>query len=103
MTLSPVLPSAWPHTGFSQVFPCGEVSYRLERPIGGTVHQLTVRSKLEHPIALLVSITCPGLSDIGPWRGSTDERKPEFLPKFGRLTWSMELPEGESTRQWIWG
>ena len=103
VTLSPVLPSSWPYTGFSQVFPCGELSYRLERPIGGTVHQLTVRSNLKRPITLLASITCPGLSDLGPWRSSPETSAPEFLPKVGRLSWSMELPEGESVRQWIWG
>ena len=52
LTLSPALPSAWPHIGLSQTFACGEVSYRLDRPIGGTVYQLGLKARLDYPVTL---------------------------------------------------
>lgn len=103
LTLDPVLPGAWPHTGTSQNLPCGEVSYRLERPIGGTVHQLSLRTALKHPVTLDVAISCPGLSELGPWQSSPPHPAPTFQPRTARLSWSLELPEGESNWRWTWG
>ncbi len=45
--LKPVLPSSWPQTGQSRIFACGEVAYRLERPIGASVHQIDSQGQAE--------------------------------------------------------
>ena len=103
LTLEPALPAAWPQTGQTQVFACGEVDYRLERPIGGDVHQLSLHTRLNHPVRLSIGVTCPGLSELGPWRGDPDSAPPTFNPRTGRLSWALELPEGESSRRWTWG
>jgi len=103
LTLDPALPGAWPQTGQTQVFACGEVDYRLQRPIGGTVHQLVLRARLHHPVTLQVGVTCPGLTDLGPWRANPTTPPPEFNPRTGRLTWTIDLPEGESVWDWTWG
>jgi hypothetical protein len=103
LTLDPVLPVAWPHTGLTQVFPCGEVAYRLERPIGGTVYQLILKTRLKHPVFLRAGITCPGLLELGPWQSSQALPPPSFDPRAGRLSWSAELPAGDSVASWTWG
>jgi GH15 family glucan-1,4-alpha-glucosidase len=103
VSLAPALPTAWAHTGLSQSFPCGEVSYRLERPIGGTVHHLGVKARMRHPVALDVAITCPGLTDVGPWQSAEGLPPPSFEPHTGRLAWTIELPKGESGWGWTWG
>ena len=103
LTLDPALPSAWPHTGLTQTFPCGEIAYRLERPIGGTVHQLSLKARLAHPVTLDAGVTCPGLVELGPWQSSAELPPPTFNPRTGRLTWTAELPAGESVASWTWG
>jgi glucoamylase len=103
LTLDPALPSAWPHIGLTQTFPCGEVAYRLERPIGGTVHRLTLQTKLEHPVELAVRVTCPGLIHLGPWQAEPESPPPQHNPAVGRLEWSVGLPSGESSMAWTWG
>ena len=103
LTLNPVLPTAWPQTGITQVFPCGEVSYRLERPIGGTVHQLTLRASLKHPVTLQVGITSPGLTELGPWQSSLNQPAPVFQSQTARMSWTVTLPAGEHTHEWTWG
>ena len=102
-TLEPALPSAWPQTGQTQIFACGEIDYRLERPIGGTVYQLSLRAKLLHPVTLRVGVTCPGLAELGPWRANPATPPPQFQARAGRLSWTTELPEGESAWGWSWG
>jgi hypothetical protein len=102
-TLDPALPSAWPQTGLTQTFACGEIDYRLERPIGGTVHRLSLRAKLGHPVLLRVGVTCPGLAELGPWGSNPETTSPDFNPRTGRLAWVAELPEGESVHGWTWG
>jgi hypothetical protein len=103
LRLDPALPGAWPHTGLSQLLPCGDVAFRLERPIGGAVHKLDLRARLDHPVALEVAVTCPGLTELGPWRCSPETPPPAFNPRTGRLTWNVELPAGESVWMWVWG
>ena len=103
VTLEPALPSAWPHTGLTQTLPCGEVSYRLERPIGGTVHRLSVRARLTAAVTLNARLTCPGLSELGPWQAAAGLPAPEFQPRTGRLLWSVPIPIGESSWSWTWG
>ena len=68
LALRPVLPGPWPQTGIKQSFPCGDVSYRLERPIGGKVYHLNVKAQLKHPVTLEVELTCPDLMELGPGR-----------------------------------
>ena len=72
ITLDPALPIAWPHIGLTLHLPCGEVSYRLERPLGGTVYSLSLSSRLNHPVDLQIGVTCPGLAALGEWQASTD-------------------------------
>jgi hypothetical protein len=103
LTLDPALPSAWPHVGLSQIFACGEVSYRLDRPIGGTVHQLNLKAKLDHPITLHAHTTCPGLTALGEWQSDPVIPPPRFDRATGRLSWTVELPVGESNMSWTWG
>jgi hypothetical protein len=103
LTLDPTLPGAWPHIGLSQEFPCGEVAYRLERPIGGTVHRMTFQARLDRPVTLRVGVTCPGLVQIGHWQSDPEIAPPRHDPSTGRLEWSVELPAGESSQAWKWG
>jgi hypothetical protein len=103
LTLRPALPSAWPHTGISQTFPCGTVSYRLDRPIGGTVHHLSLTADLAHPVTLEAALTCPGLVDLGPWQSDPEVPPPPYDPRISRLAWTVTLPAGESLWSWRWG
>jgi hypothetical protein len=104
VTLQPVLPSPWSHVGLSQQFPCGEVGYRLDRPIGGTVHHLSVKAHLNGPVTLHVAVTCPGLTELGPWQADPPSPPPDFDPHTGRLVWSREMPAGEEIAwSWTWG
>lgn len=103
ITISPVLPGTWPSTGMTQIFSCGEVAFRLERPIGGTVHRLSVRPKLKHAVTLQVHLTCPGLRELGPWHSTPPSDPPEFDSRTGRLSWSTELEPGDSELSWTWG
>ena len=104
LTLEPALPSPWSHVGLSQHFPCGEVGYRLDRPIGGTVHHLSLKAVLNRPVTLHVAVTCPGLTELGPWQSNPASPPPDFDPRTGRLTWSLPLPaEEEIVWSWTWG
>jgi hypothetical protein len=101
--LSPALPGSWPSIGVGHKFPCGEVSYRLDRPVGGTVHRLGLRTRLDHPVLLDIDLTCPDLDDLGPWNAAPSAPAPSLDRRTGRLRWSVELPAGETDRQWTWG
>jgi hypothetical protein len=103
LTLQPVLPGPWPQTGITRKFPCGTVTYRLERPLGGNVHRLRVESDLTIPVMLQIQVTCPGLADLGPWHATPSTPAPTFDPQTGRLAWSVRLPFGSSERTWTWG
>jgi hypothetical protein len=103
LTLQPILPTPWPQTGISRSFPCGKVSYRLERPIGGNVHRLRVEAELEIPVILQVQVTCPGLIELGPWNAAPATAEPSFDAGTGRLSWSTRLPFGGSEWTWTWG
>ena len=103
ITLDPALPGAWPHVGLTQKFPCGEATYRLERPIGGSVHRLSFQARLDHPATLAVGVTCPGLVRLGPWQSRPETPPPAHHPASGRLEWSVDLPAGESAWEWTWG
>jgi len=103
LTLQPILPGPWPQTGISRSFPCGKITFRLERPIGGNVHRLRVESELNVPVTLQVKITCPGLAELGPWHAAPVTPEPSFEPATGRLCWSIRLPFGSSEWSWTWG
>ena len=103
LRLDPCLPGAWPHIGLTQKFPCGEATYRLERPIGGAVHRLIFQARLDHPVTLEVAVTCPGLVALGPWHAHPEQSPPRHNHATGRLDWAVDLPEGESAWAWTWG
>ncbi len=103
MRLDPVLPPAWPLVGLTQKFARGEVSYRLERPIGGTVHRLALRASLHQSVTLEVGVTCPGLAELGPWGADPSLGPPRHNHATGRVEWSVILPTGDSTWNWTWG
>ncbi len=102
LILNPVLPGSWPFTGMKRALPCGEVSYQLQRPIGGKVHHLQLKTRLEHPVTLQVALTCPDLKELGPWQASAATPEPPFESR-GRLSWSLSLPTGPSEWSWTWG
>jgi hypothetical protein len=99
----PVLPGQWAQTGIHQLLPCGEVSFLLQRPIGGKVYYLHLESRLKHPVALVVDLTCPGLRELGTWQSSPPTPEPAFDARTGRLTWSLNLPSEETQWNWTWG
>jgi hypothetical protein len=103
LTLAPVLPGTWPQTGIKRSFPCGEVFYQLQRPIGGKVHHLQLKARLEHPVTLQVVLTCPELRELGPWQATTPSPEPTFDPRTGQLAWSMALPADHGEWTWTWG
>ncbi len=103
LRLDPALPGAWPHVGLTHRLPCGEVTYRLERPIGATVHRLALAARLDHPVTLRAGVTCPGLAALGPWHAQPELPPPRHHPLTGRLEWAVELPAGESAWSWTWG
>ena len=95
LTLQPVLPGPWPQTGIKQTFACGEVSYLLQRPIGGRVHHLELKTRLDHPVNLEVNLTCPELKELGPWQSSSPMPEPTFDGRTGRIRGSRPCPRGE--------
>jgi hypothetical protein len=103
VTLQPVLPGPWPQTGITRKFPCGTVTYRLERPLGANVYRLRTEADLTIPVSLQIQVTCPGLTDLGPWHATPAAPAPTFDSSTGRLAWSVRLPFGGSERTWTWG
>ena len=103
LALQPVLPGPWPQTGIKQTFACGEVSYLLQRPIGGRVHHLQLKTRLDHPVNLEVNLTCPELKELGPWQSSSPMPEPTFDGRTGRIRWVTTLPEGRGEWGWTWG
>lgn len=103
LQLRPILVGSWPYTGVSRAFPCGDVAYRLERPLGNAVYRLTFEAKLSNPVTLDVSVTCPGLAELGPWQSAAGSGPPDFDPRTGRVRWSARLDAGEHRVSWTWG
>jgi glucoamylase len=103
LRLEPVLPGPWPQTGIKQTFPCGEVSYLLQRPIGGRVYHLELKTDLQHPVDLDMALTCPDLKELGPWQASSAMPEPSFDGRTGRIGWSITLPSGRGEWSWTWG
>jgi glucoamylase len=103
LLLRPALAVLWPQMGMKQSFSCGEISYRLERPLGGKVHHLRVTARLAHPVELNIDLTCPDLGNPGPWQASPPSPEPAFDARSGRLRWTISLPAGHSDWDWTWG
>ncbi len=103
LSLSPILPGSWPQTGIKRLYPCGEVSYQLHRPIGGKVHHLQLKTRLAHPVELQVDLTCPDLRELGPWQSSASLSEPTFDGRTGHLAWRMTLPANDGEWSWTWG
>jgi hypothetical protein len=103
LSLRAVLPGPWPQTGLKQNFPCGEVSYLLQRPIGGRVHHLRLKTRLDHPVDLRVVLACPDLKELGPWQASAPMDEPSFDARTGQVAWSLTLPAGPSEWSGTWG
>jgi len=99
----PVLPSSWPHIGLTQTLPPGEVTFRLERPLGGSVHHLSLDANLTQATTLHMGITCPGLTELGPWQALPECPAPRHDARVSRLEWAVELPAGASNWSWRWG
>jgi hypothetical protein len=103
LNLRPTLPGSWPQTGLRQLFDCGEVTYGLERPIGGRVYHMTLRTRLRHPVTLEVEMSCPELKELGPWQSSPPTPEPTFDRATRRINWTVSLPSGDAECQWTWG
>lgn len=103
LQIRPILAGSWPQTGVSRQFACGDVTYRLERPLGGAVHRLTFEGQLDVPITLDLAVTCPGLTELGPWQATPPSAAPKFDVKSGRLSWALPLEAGEHRCSWTWG
>ncbi len=103
LTLRPALPASWPHIGLSHNFACGSVDYRLERTVGGAVYRLSLRARLDLPATLDVALTAPGLTGLTAWRAEPETPLPRHEPQANRLTWTVELPAGESSWKWSGG
>jgi hypothetical protein len=103
LSLRPALPGAWPQTGIRQSLACGDVSYRLERPIGGAVYHLNLKTQLNRPVTLEIDLTCPDLKDLGPWQASPQTPEPVLDRRRGKLRWGLTLPTGASEWNWTWG
>jgi hypothetical protein len=104
LILDPVLPPSWPHIGLTHQLPCGHVGYRLERLAAASgTYRLTAEFRLARAVRLQVGVSCPGLADFGAWRGKPATPPPDFTPTNGRLAWSLDLPAGESSWEWLWG
>jgi hypothetical protein len=79
------------------------VWYQLQRPIGGKVYQLHLKTHLRHSLMLKVDLTCPDLKELGPWQASPSTTEPAFDPRTGRLNWTTTLPADFSEWSWTWG
>jgi glucoamylase len=101
--IRPILPGQWPQTGIKQLFPCGDVSYRLERPIGGKVYHLNLKTQLKHPVDLEVELTCPDLKELGHWQAFPPTPEPALDSRTGQLRFRITLPSGASEANWTWG
>ena len=80
LSLRPVLPGPWPQTGIKQAFPCGTVSYLLQRPIGGKVHHLELKTQLEHPVDARGGIDLPRPQGAGALAGLLAHARPVVRP-----------------------
>jgi glucoamylase len=105
--LRPALIGQWTQTGIKQSFQCGDVWYLLERPIGSRLYRLHLKTNLKHAAALDVSLTCPGLPELGPWESSAagpePSPEPSFNPRNGQLRFSVALPAKSTECIWTWG
>ena len=83
LVLRPILPGPWPQTGIKQSFPCGDVSYLLERPIGGKVYHLNLKTQLEASRHARGRAHLPGPLELGPWQASPADARARPRPAHG--------------------
>ncbi len=103
LSLRPALIGQWTQTGIKQTFACGDVWYLLERPIGSKLYRLHLKTNLKISAELEVELTCPGLSELGPWESSAPDQEPSFDPRTGQLRFTVALPACPAERIWTWG
>lgn len=103
VTIEPALAPRWPHLGISQQLPCGSVGYQLSRSAGGHHYRLELLADLRYPVQVRIALACPGLLELGAWRGEPDEAGPRFDRARSRLQWTIDLPAGRANRDWSWG
>ena len=107
LSLRPALIGQWTQTGIKQSLACGDVWYLLERPIGTRLYRLHLKTNLKHAAVLDVSLTCPGLSELGPWESSAaalgPAPEPSFDPRNGQVRFSVALPANSAEWIWTWG
>jgi hypothetical protein len=104
LILDPVLVPEWSQSGIEQVFLCGRVAYTWQHSAGSRPsNRLALNAVLDIPVKLQVSITCPGLDDLGAWIAPPRAPTPRFDKAKRRLNWTMNLPAGSSQWDWAWG
>jgi glucoamylase len=103
LSLRPALFGQWTQTGIKQSLLCGEVWYLLVRPLGTRLYRLHLKTNLKHPVTLEVNLTCPGLSELGPWQASSSCPDPSFDPHKGQIRFSVKLPAEPAEWIWTWG
>ena len=103
LTLDPVLPGPWPHIGLKQTLPLrrGRLPPRAADRRHGPPPQL--KARLDHPVDLDVDLTCPDLTELGPWQSSSPMPEPTFDGRTGRIRWVTTLPGGRGEWGWTWG
>ncbi len=103
LSLRVILPGQWPRSGIRQVFACGEIATFLERPIGGRVYHLQLRARLLHPTTIDIDLTCPDLTELGPWQADPPTPEPVLDSRTGRVHFQVDLPAGSGEWSWTWG
>jgi glucoamylase len=71
--------------------------------MGTRLYRLHLKTNLQHPVTLDVNVTCPGLSELGPWQASASCPVPSFDACKGQVAYSVTLPEGPAEWIWTWG
>lgn len=122
LTLEPSLPPAWPSIGVTRPLPCGKIDFRLDRsgstvamaPAAETVsasipasghapsRRLRITARMKHIVKLKVSVACSDIDRISCWQATPQTENPQFTASTRKLSWNVELPEGESVWEWSW-
>ena len=67
------------------------------------LYRLHLKTNLKHPVMLDVDLTCPGLSELGPWQASGASPEPCFDPHKGQIRFSFTVPAEAAEWVWTWG
>jgi hypothetical protein len=103
--LAPVPPPDWPSLGQSATLACGKLRYRFERLGAGAAggFRLEVEAHLVSPVTLEVAVPAAAPVPHGAWTSEPASEPPRHDPDARQLRWAVQLPEGESRREWSWG